>query len=76
MARSSRVTVCHEEAADCCGCKSDDQLDVSETVVFTPVALLVPSTPAEMGDATALLLPFGPGCSPEGGALGAMPTRL
>lgn len=55
-ARPSSVTVCHsmeeEDGGDDCGCRREDQMEESGTVVVTPVALWVPSTPAEMGDST------------------------
>ena len=55
--RLSSVTVCQSDDDDEGSLlvrfvRREDQLFVSDMVVLTPVALCVPSTPAEIGDAT------------------------
>ena len=46
--------VCHDVVVDedDCGLRREDQREVLGMVMLTPVALCVPSTPAEIGDAT------------------------
>jgi len=79
-ARPSSVTVCHVDD-DCWGLRREDQREVLGMVVVTPVALCVPSTPAEIGDSTVVLLfgallPFWSEDWSDGGEVGATPTFL
>ena len=49
--RPLRVTVCQSEMGIFpCGLRSEDQEEASFMAVCTPVALWVPSTPADIGD--------------------------
>lgn len=79
--RPSSVTVCHPSiGAFPCGFRREDQAEESLMILLTPVALCVPSTPADMGDATDASFESAALTSsclvPLGGWLVAIPTFL
>lgn len=77
--RPSRVIVCHSFGVLPWGFNREDQDDVSLIDVCTPLADWVPSTPADIGEATdsvSLEEPFTIGVFAVGGAMAAMPTFL